>query len=316
MLSYSIAIRTLGTAGEKYRRELESIAAQTVQPERVMVYIAEGYPRPGFTIGREEYVWVTKGMRTQRALEYNEISSDCILMLDDDVQLAPDSVEKLLRAMEENCADCVAADVFLNHKMPLRAKLYAAVTNLVFPHCSKKWAFKMHRNGSFSYNNRPVKPFYWSQTCGGPAILIKKSLVPQLDLEDEVWLDWLPFAYGDDSVESFKIYSRGFRLGVLYESGIENLDAGSASSTYRKSSERMYIRTKASFLFWWRAIYRNGKDTVGSRILSAIAFALKSIWLLVPMTLAGSPGAYLRGLGDGYKITRKADFRDLPPYIK
>jgi len=50
--SYSIAIRTLGTAGDKFRRELESLCAQTVQPEKVLVYIAEGYPRPDFTVGK------------------------------------------------------------------------------------------------------------------------------------------------------------------------------------------------------------------------------------------------------------------------
>ena len=59
--SYSIAIRTLGTTGEMFRKELESLYAQTVQPERVVSYIAEGYKRPGFTVGKEEYVRVPKG---------------------------------------------------------------------------------------------------------------------------------------------------------------------------------------------------------------------------------------------------------------
>lgn len=44
-MTYSIAIRTLGTGGDNYRRLLRSITAQTVQPERVVVYIAEGYAR-------------------------------------------------------------------------------------------------------------------------------------------------------------------------------------------------------------------------------------------------------------------------------
>ena len=88
IVTYSIAIRTLGKAGEKFRIELESIAAQTVQPEKVIVYIAEGYPRPEITVGKEEYVWVKKGMVAQRAIRYDEISSDCVLLLDDDVRLA------------------------------------------------------------------------------------------------------------------------------------------------------------------------------------------------------------------------------------
>ena len=62
MLTYSVAIRTLGTAGDKFRQELESLKTQTLQPDRILVYIAEGYARPPFQVGREEYVWVPKGM--------------------------------------------------------------------------------------------------------------------------------------------------------------------------------------------------------------------------------------------------------------
>ena len=53
---YSIAIRTLGTSGDKFVRELESIKRQTLQPERVIVYIAEGYDREGrVCVGQERY---------------------------------------------------------------------------------------------------------------------------------------------------------------------------------------------------------------------------------------------------------------------
>ena len=72
-MTYSIAIRTLGTNPDVLCRELNSILRQTVQPEKVVVYIAKGYERPAFTVGNEEYVWVKKGMVAQRALRYDEI---------------------------------------------------------------------------------------------------------------------------------------------------------------------------------------------------------------------------------------------------
>lgn len=313
--SYSIAIRTLGTAGEKFRRELESIRLQTVQPERVMVYIAEGYARPEFTVGREEYVWVKKGMVAQRALPYDEIESDCILMLDDDVLLSPDSAERMLKALEENDADCVGADVFQNHKMRFRKKIYAALTNMVFPHWSGKWAFRIHRNGSFSYNNHPSKSFYWSQSCGGPAMLWRKNALTRVHLKDEKWLDALGFAYGDDALETYKLCCNGGQLGMLYDSGIENLDAGSSSAAFKKSPERIYVRTKASFMIWWRSIYRNGKDTAWSRALAAIAFGVKTIWLIPAMCVVGKIGSYFRGLRDGWKAVHAPEFKAMPPYI-
>ncbi len=109
-MKYSIAIRTLGKSGEKYVRELVSITKQTIQPEKVIVYIADGYERPEFTIGKEEYVWVKKGMVAQRALRYDEIDSPLILLLDDDVELSPNCAEILIRTLESFNLDCIAAE--------------------------------------------------------------------------------------------------------------------------------------------------------------------------------------------------------------
>ena len=39
---YNVAIRTVGKAGDKYVKEIESLKAQTVAPDRIVVYIAEG----------------------------------------------------------------------------------------------------------------------------------------------------------------------------------------------------------------------------------------------------------------------------------
>ena len=321
--SYSIAIRTLGTAGEKFRKELESICAQTVQPERVVVYIAEEYDRPDITVGKEEYVWVPKGMMSQRVLPYDEITSNCILMLDDDVLLAPDSAEKMLRAMAKHNADCVGADVFQNHRMPLTTKVFAAWTNLVFPHWSQKWAFKIRRNGSFSYNARPKRDFYWSQSCGGPTMLWRKDALLKIHLEDELWLDKLGFAYGDDQLETYKLHANHGRLGVLYDAGITNLDAQSSSGAFRKSAEHIYIRTKASLMTWWRMCYKNGKDTSCSRALASVAFGFKSAWLFLVMCVAALIKwdchyltSYCKGLRDGLKEVHSLEFQALPPYIR
>lgn len=319
--TYSIVIRSLGTAGDKFRRELESICAQTVQPERVLVYIADGYDRPEFTIGREEYAWVPKGMMSQRVLHYDEIHSDCILMLDDDVLLAPDSAERMLKALVENNADCVGADVFENHRMPFLTKVYAVITNLVFPHRSRFWAFRIHRNGSFSYNSRPSKSFYWSQSSGGPAALWRKEAFLRMHFENELWLESLGFPYGEDALMFYKLFSNNGRLGVLYDAGITNLDAQSSSAVFRKSSEHIYVRTKASFMIWYRSIYRNGKDTATSRFLAAIAFGFKTLWLTLVMCGAAVIKwdsrfitSYFKGLRDGWKAVHSPEFKSLPPY--
>ena len=291
-------------------------------PERVLVYIAEGYPRPDFQIGEEEYIYVRKGMVAQRALRYDEIGSDCILMLDDDVLLAPNSAEKLLLAMQENNADCVGADVFRNHLMPLKTKLFAAASNLVLPHNGSKWAFRVCRNGSFTYNAHPHKAYYRSQSCGGPAMLWRKQAFLNLHIEDELWLDSLGFAYGDDMLETYKLHANGGHLGVLYDAGIVNQDPGTASGGYKKSADRLRIRTQAMYMIWWRSIYRNGADTAWTRSLAVAAFGLKTAWMLLCLIIASpfmklehAVPSYIEGMKEGRKSVRSADFKSLRPYI-
>lgn len=311
-VTYSVAIRTLGTGGEKFREELLSISRQTIRPDKVVVYIAEGYPRPEFTIGEEEYVWVPKGMMAQRILPYDEIESELILMLDDDVRLAPDTAEKLIEALEENKADCVGADVFKNHLMPFGVKLKAAVSDFVFPHLSRKWAFKVRRNGSFSYNLKPEPRFYLSQSAAGPVQLWKKQSFSNLHLSDELWLDSLGFPFAEDRLMTYKLFLSGGTLGVLYGSGVDNLDGGTSSGSFKKSPEWVRVRTKASFMVWWRMCYRNGKDTLWTRFLAASAFAVKSLWMLFVMAglsvVRLSPGilsSYIKGFREAARFCSK-----------
>ena len=80
-MDYTVVIRTLGTAGEYYHRTLNSLIKQTIQPEAIIIYIAEGYSIPKETIGIERYVYVKKGMVAQRALPYNEVNTDYLLFL-------------------------------------------------------------------------------------------------------------------------------------------------------------------------------------------------------------------------------------------
>ena len=93
--NYTVAIRTLGKAGGRYQTLLDSLARQTIPPAKILVYIAEGYAIPRETIGREQYIYVKKGMVAQRALRYDEVETEYILFLDDDVYLPDHAVESL-----------------------------------------------------------------------------------------------------------------------------------------------------------------------------------------------------------------------------
>ena len=96
---YSVAIRTLGTAGEKYQKLLDSIKEQTIRPKHIFVHIAEGYELPKETIGIEEYIRTPKGMITQRSQPFDEIDTEYVLFCDDDLYLPPDYMEKMFEAL-------------------------------------------------------------------------------------------------------------------------------------------------------------------------------------------------------------------------
>ena len=321
-MKYSIAIRTLGTSGEKFVAELESIKRQTVQPEKVIVYIAEGYDRPDYTIGKEEYVWVKKGMMRQRVLRYDEIDTPLILLLDDDVELAENTMEKMINALEKYSLDCIGADVFKNQNMSLRGKLYAAITNLVFPHWSDTWAFKIHSNGSFSYNNHVVKDVYLSQSAAGPAALWRKQAFLDIHLEDELWLEWFGFPYAEDALMYNKLYKNGYRLGINYESGIINLDGKSSSSAFQMNPKKFYTRSMASLMIWYRSCYNLDGMSLFKKVLAALSFTFKAIWLLPVHVLSAlylrSPKVfsyYVLGIMDGMKVIHSPEFKQIPNYI-
>ena len=321
-MNYSIAIRTLGQTGDKFVRELESIKRQTVQPEKVIVYIADGYNRPEYTIGKEEYVWVKKGMVSQRALKYDEISSPLILLLDDDVELEPTSAEVLINSLESYGFDCIAADTYQDQCLPLCMKIYAAITNLVFPHWSDKWAFMVHSNGSSSYNIHLTKDIYLSQSAAGPAALWKKDVFRDLHIEHELWLDSFGFSYGDDGLTFNKLYKNGYRLGVHYNCGIKNLDGKSSSGMFQKNPKKFYTRSMATLMIWHRTCFNLKGLPFYKKAWAALGFTFKTIWLFLVHIVASiylhSPIVlwyYSKGVCDGLKMIRSKEYRQIPNYI-
>lgn len=336
---YSIAIRTLGTAGEKFRQELESIARQTVQPERVIVYVAEtsGVKFVDGTIGKEEYRYVRKGMVAQRALSYEELNTPYILLLDDDVELAPDSAERLLMNIEDYEADAVGADVFKDQDMSLALKTFAILTNWVAPHGDDRWAYKVTRTGAFSYlsrrkitemkelNNERMKNGFClgSQKLDGPCVMWKKESLLALHWEDELWMDQLSeFAYGDDLVESYKCYVNGGKLLLNYDAGVTYLNAKTASSTYHHTHRKYYIRSLMSAIIWYRTQCEMKKLENERMIECQLAFAMKCVWLLLVNIIAGMllldlriPVYYVQGLVDAWRFVHSEEYNRIPGYV-
>lgn len=268
-MEYTVVIRTLGTAGEKYQQELNSLCNQTLPPKEILVYIAEGYPLPKETCGKERYIYVKKGMVAQRALRYDEVKTDYVLFLDDDVYLAPDSVEHLFAQMSEHGADVISPNTFCNFEMQGKARLLNQITGKLIPFKNEKWLYKVARTGGSFYNEAPAKSFYWSESNAGPCFLCKKTDFLGIHFEEELWLDETPYALPEDQVMFYKMHLNGLRVATSMDSGIVHLDAGSGRQfSEEKEQKLLYSEVRNQVIFWHRFIkpYNKGLKGIWAKI--------------------------------------------------
>ena len=257
---YTAVIRTLGTAGAKYQQLLDSLQAQSVAPKAIIVYIAEGYPLPKETIGTERYVYVKKGMVAQRALPYDEVETEWMLFLDDDVFLPPKAVETLYMQLRDRGADVISPDVFPNAKRSLFGEFMMTLSGRMRARRGDDaWGYKLMRTAGYSYNANPTLSTYWSQTNAGPCFMCKKETFLDIHFEDELWMDNLSYAQGDDQVMFYKMYLHGKKQLTSYNSGIVHLDAGSMR-TQEKEISILYADLRFKILFWYRFLYSQEKN--------------------------------------------------------
>ena len=259
-MEYTAVIRTLGTAGDKYQQLLNSLDSQTIQPSEIIVYIAEGYPIPKETIGKERYVYVKKGMVAQRALPYNEVKTEYILALDDDLYLPNDTVEKMYSLLTNNNADVISPDIFPNAERPFKAELMMTLSGrMMARRGDNKYGYKVMRNAGYSYNKNPQKDVLLSQTNAGAMFLCKKDLFRSINFQDELWLDESLYPLGEDQVMYYKMYKKGAKILTWYKHQVKHLDGG-GNLNPEKEKRLIYSDFRFKTIFWHRFIYLPEKN--------------------------------------------------------
>lgn len=311
-MQYTVVIRTLGKAGEKYQILLDTLMKQTIAPKDIIVYIAEGYDIPTETIGVERYVYVKKGMVAQRALPYDEVETEYILFLDDDLYFPNDGVEKLYDALLKNDAEVVSPNVFENAKIPACDKIRMAFLGLNLPlFCEKKYAYKVLRGGGFSYNNNPIKPVYESTTNAGPCFFCKKEDFLKIRFEEELWLDETFYALPEDQVMFYKMHLCGLKILTSFDSGIIHLDAGSTNQgNPLKKLNNLYSESRNKLIFWHRFIFLCENNLI-FRLWSILCIAYVYFIRICVMCLKlqrRELGVWLAGMRSAYKFLKSDDY--------
>lgn len=250
---YSVAIRTLGKAGDKYQCLLDSLQSQTHPPEKIFVYLAEGYEKPKETINTENIVYVPKGMVAQRALPYNEVSTEWMLLLDDDMKIEPQGVENLFKELLSKKADVIAIDAFPHHLMPLSQKVIMTLLLSSFPRIGdKNKGYTLSVLGTDIYNPAPKSLSSWSTTNSGAVVLCRKKDFLNIHFERDLWLDRTPYALPDDKVMFYKMHLNGLKILTYHGREFIHLDASSVfkeSDNKFKLNSLLYSSTHNNYIF-------------------------------------------------------------------
>lgn len=324
MQGYSIAIRTLGTAGVKYKLLLESIKKAAIQPEKVVVVLPFGYALPEDRLGCEEFVFCRKSMIVQRLEALKHIDSAYTLFLDDDIAFEPDFVEKLLRPLESGEYDCSTGPLFSFFPRSTAGAIAGTLTGSVSVSLFNRDKYvKILRSGGWSYHRfdtskerlYPTESFAWTCFC------IKTDVMRKIDMEDEiVWIEKNQYAYGDDRVMAYKLVKRGYKACVVANALYTHNDGRTSTSKEEIDySKQFFCRGFFQIVFWDRYI----RKLESSGLLQMIDRFCINYWILgmlvyhlLKSLLNGkhwkNTKEFYKGVKEGFKYTLSDEYLELP----
>lgn len=311
-MEYSVIIRTLGTAGNKYQQLLDSISQQAIQPKEILVYIAENYPIPKETINRERYITVPKGMVAQRALPFKEITTEYCLFLDDDVYLPPNAVSILYNTLIKHQADVISPALFF-HKY----RFISFITGNSFPHRNTQKGYLILPTGGFSFNENTEIKVKESQSNAGPCFFCKKETMLNIHFEEELWLDETGYALWDDQTMFYKMYLYGYKILTTFESGIIHLDAQSSTQIPEKVNKIIYADSRNRLIFWYKFIYSQ-QPNFYRKIYVALCIIYSYCMQLIMYTYVGfkngntaRTSSFLKGIKAAVNYIKELRYKDI-----
>lgn len=322
---YSVIIRTIGKAGEKYQNLLNSIAALVPQPKEVIVVLPEGYEEPAEKLGWETFYYSQKGMVAQRMYGVAQCKTPYALILDDDISFGPDFVQKLHEPIALGVAELSSGPLysFLPEK-GIRAAvntLSGAASPTIF---HKDRYVSVLRTAGYSYNRhlRPEKKrFYQSQSLAGTCFYADVSKLRSIGFEKESWVDANGYSAYEDQTMFYKAWLRGIRTVVVADAYYVHQDAKTSTRNNKPIVTRCLIINR--IIFWHRFIYCIEK-TPFAKAWARLAFVYRMAWLRVWAYIDLARGRntnddvtfILQACKDGWAYTKSAAYLSLPDVCK
>lgn len=323
-MTYSVAIRTIGKAGEKYKRLLDSIKNLIPQPEKVVVVLPEGYALPKERIGTETFIFSSKGMIVQRLVALKYITSDYTLFCDDDVEFDSDFVTKLLEPLETGEYSCSAGPL-LSFFPPVGLKYFLASAlggACVMLYGRTDTYVRILKTGGWSYNrdiDMVSHKIYKTESLPGTCFMAKTEAISAIQLENEMWAERTGYAAFEDRVMIYKLLLNGYSTCVVSDALYNHNDA--KTSVQEMRTIPLYARAFNHYVFWHRFIYSIASPI--GKIWSKICIEYYIILQLIHSRLKRITGrvndesinVISQGFRDARKFILTDEYKKLPSVI-
>lgn len=328
MIDYSVSIRTLGTAGEKYAKCIRAIAQQTIRPKEIIVVINDKDKIKGlYKCGLERFVISPRGMVKQRIVGIEENTSDWLMLLDDDVTFPSDFAEKCF-ALADRCRTQVVATISLlaDKEEEVMNGYYKFIPQFIkIPKLKRyinyligvsttadlgNYAVRIWETGGFKSNRKlSAGEDYFTESAQGTFCLASKEAYKILRFEEEMWLEQTPYAFPDDQVMFYKFVCKGYNIALTPDIPFVHLDAQSGQPKLDKKVKIAYAAARNTGFFWYRFLWQRRQVIHKSGCILLLSFLRRVTFTLLSALLKGiiqkNLGlfcAYFKGYRDMFKL--------------
>ena len=324
-IQYSVIIRTIGKAGEKYQNLLDSIARLEPQPEEVIVVLPDGYAEPEEKLGWETFYYSPKGMVAQRTYGIAKCKTPYALICDDDICFEADFVQKLHEPIAKGLCGLSSGPLysFLPVKGP--KAFVSAICGAAAPTVFHKDRYvSVLRTAGYSYN-RHLQPekrrFYESQSLAGTGFYADVSALRSIGFEEETWIDASGYSAYEDQTMFYKAWLNDVRTMVVSDAYYVHQDA----KTSTRNNKPIVLRCLAMnrIIFWHRFIYSMEKTAPG-RAWAKLCFGYRLLMGRIFTYIKYFRKRYskedvqtvLQAYRDGWQYIKSEAYSKLPPALK
>lgn len=320
-IDYSVIIRTIGKANEKYQKLLDSICALKPAPKEIIVVLPENYDLPAQRIGSEQFYYSKKGMSYQRACGINVCKTRYAFICDDDVEFESDFISKLYKPVSDGLCYISTGPLYSFFPKKGFQTFLSAVLSGAIPTLFHKNNYTTILNTTgYSYNRHLKKNrIYNSQSVAGTCFFADIEALKKVKFEDEVWLDDHGYAAIEDDVIIYKALLMGYNTCVVSDAFYIHNDA--KTSQKNNSDAMMCSLSFNRVVFWHRFLYKNKKGPI-KKIWSKICFKYHKTALLLfeffsCVLVKKDKRNYIKmkqGYKEGYEFLKSENYKNLPDY--